>query len=221
MPGIPPIAPYPLPLPDELPAPAVDWRADARRAVLLIHDMQEYFLDPFARDAPPRAPLVHNIVRLRRQCAAVGAPIAFTAQPGGMNGSRRGLLAAFWGPGMGTDAAHRAIVEELRPEPADWTFTKWRYSAFFRTDLLGRMREAGRDQLVVCGVYAHVGILATALDAFSHDIQTFLVADAVADFSAAEHRQTLEYAAGCCATVLPTAALCAALTPAESAGGRR
>lgn len=221
MSGIPPIAPYPLPLPDELPAPAVDWRVDPRRAVLLVHDMQEYFLDPFARDAPPRAPLLRNIMRLRRKCAVVGVPVAFTAQPGDMTGSERGLLADFWGPGMRSDTAHRSIVAELRPEPGDWEFTKWRYSAFFRTDLLPRMREAGRDQLVVCGVYAHVGILATALEAFSHDIQPFLAADAVADFSAAEHRQTLQYAARCCARVRPTVDLCTELTAAEPVGEPR
>ena len=66
--------------------------------------------------------------------------------------------------------------------------TKWRYSAFYRSDLLERMRAAGRDQLILCGVYAHVGVLTTALEAFSHDIQPFLVADALGDFTEADHR---------------------------------
>ena len=57
------------------------------------------------------------------------------------------------------------------------------------------MRGHGRDQLVICGVYAHVGILMTAHEGFSNDIQTFLVADAIADFSADFHRMALEYAA--------------------------
>ncbi|CDI94963.1 phenazine biosynthesis protein PhzD [Pseudomonas aeruginosa PA38182] len=51
------------------------------------------------------------------------------------------------------------VVEELAPGPDDWLLTKWRYSAFFHSDLLQRMRAAGRDQLVLCGVYAHVGVL--------------------------------------------------------------
>ncbi|WP_409467487.1 isochorismatase family protein [Streptomyces sp. HC307] len=208
MSGIPSIEPYPLPLPDDLPAPVVDWRADPRRAVLLVHDMQDYFLKPFPQDSSPRTPLIRNAALLRQRCAALGVPVAYTAQPGGMTPHQRGLLADFWGPGMRTAPEHRRIVEALQPAPGDWTFTKWRYSAFFNTDLLARIRVTGRDQLLLCGVYAHVGVLMTAMDAFSHDIQPFLVADAVADFSAEHHRLALQYAAQRCAAVVTTAALC-------------
>lgn len=79
--------------------------------------------------------------------------------------------------------------------------TKWRYSAFHHTDLLTRMRFHQRDQLLVCGVYAHVGVLITAVEAFSHDIETFVIADAVADFTESQHRMALEYAAARCAVV--------------------
>ncbi|WP_228452984.1 isochorismatase family protein, partial [Streptomyces alkaliterrae] len=208
--------PYPLPRPDELPAPVVDWRADPRRAVLLVHDMQEYFLRPFPAEQPPRAQLLSNAARLRGTCAELGVPVAYTAQPGGMTPEERGLLADFWGPGMRTSAEHRRVVEGLEPGPEDWTFTKWRYSAFFRSGLLERMRAAGRDQLVLCGVYAHVGVLMTAVDAFSHDIQPFLVADAVADFSAEHHRMALEYAAQRCAAVVGCAELCGSLEAATA-----
>jgi bifunctional isochorismate lyase/aryl carrier protein len=44
----------------------------------------------------------------------------------------------------------------------------------------------------------------TTCEAFSHDIETFLVADAVADFSADHHRMALEYAARSCAVVVTT-----------------
>jgi isochorismate hydrolase len=80
--------------------------------------------------------------------------------------------------------------------------TKWRYSAFFRSDLLERMRARGRDQLIICGVYAHVGVLATALEAFANDIQPFLVADALGDFSEADQRLALGYTARRCGMVV-------------------
>jgi isochorismate hydrolase len=223
MAGIPPIAPHRLPEPGDLPAPVVDWRVDPERAVLLVHDMQEFFLAAFPPGTDPVTGLVRNAARLRRYCAGLGVPVAYTAQPGGMSPKERGLLADFWGPGMRTGPEHRRIVAPLTPGPDDWQLVKWRYSAFHRTDLLDRMRAAGRDQLVVCGVYAHVGVLATAVDAFSHDIRPFLVADAVADFSAVHHREALAYAAARCAAVVTTDTVCEALAAegrGPAAGGR-
>jgi isochorismate hydrolase len=128
--------------------------------------------------------------------------VAYTAQPGSMTESERGLLADFWGPGMRKDPADRAVVDALAPRADDWLLTKWRYSAFHNSPLLKRMRAAGRDQLIICGVYAHVGVLMTAVEAFTHDIQPFLVADAVADFDERYHRLALDYAAERCAMVV-------------------
>ncbi len=203
MAGIPTITPYSMPTAGELPDNVAQWVAEPRRAALLIHDMQRYFLRPLPDGV--RHELVRNVALLREKCAALGVPVAYTAQPGDMTEEQRGLLKDFWGAGMTTTPADREIVEPLAPTADDWTLTKWRYSAFFRSPLLQRLRAAGRDQLVICGVYGHVGVLTTALEAFSHDIQPFLVADAIADFSAGHHRMTIEYAAHRCA-VLTTAA---------------
>ncbi|MFE6306500.1 isochorismatase family protein [Nocardiopsis sp. NPDC057823] len=218
MPTIPPIRSYPLPGPDDLPAPLVDWEPRADRAVLLVHDMQKFFLRPFD-DAPDlRKTLVEQCTRLRERCASLGIPVAYTAQPGRMTPPERGLLMDFWGPGMTGSPEDREVVAPLAPGPEDWMFTKWRYSAFHRSDLLGRMRALGRDQLIVCGVYAHVGVLMTAVDAYSNDIRVFLPADAVADFDAERHRWALEYTALRCGRVTLTDRLLDALAPAGGAG---
>ncbi|WP_171116790.1 MULTISPECIES: isochorismatase family protein [Streptomyces] len=198
-PGIPAIEAYPLPGPGDLPANTARWTPDPRRAVLLVHDMQRYFLRPFP--ATVRTPLIANAALVRRAAADTGMPVAYTAQPGGMTPRQRGLLEDFWGPGMTPSAQDREVVDELAPGRSDHTFTKWRYSAFVNSRLLSWMRLQRRDQLVICGVYAHVGVLMTACEAFSHDIQPFLVADAVADFSADEHHMALRYAARRCAVV--------------------
>ncbi|MFD0377383.1 isochorismatase family protein [Streptomyces sp. NPDC127112] len=202
MSGIAPIADYPLPTAAELPISTVQWTPDPSRAVLLVHDMQRYFLAPFP--ASVRDPLVRHCTQLRERCAELGVPVFYTAQPGGMTDEERGLLKDFWGPGMRVDPADRLIVTELAPRPADQVLTKWRYSAFFNSELLAQMRAQGRDQLILCGVYAHVGVLATALEAFTNDIQPFLVADALGDFSAEYHRLALDYAAARCSAVTTT-----------------
>ncbi len=209
---IPLIKPYPMPGSAELPVNIARWTADPARAVLLIHDMQRYFLAPFSRALPPRRELDRNTALLRRRCAELSIPVAYTAQPGGMTEQQRGLLGDFWGRGMRADPADQRIVEPIRPAAHDWVFTKWRYSAFFRSDLLACMRGDGRDQLLICGVYAHLGVLMTAVEAFSNDIETFLVADAIADFSADYHRLAVEYAARSCAVVTTTGAVLDQLT---------
>ncbi|MEV0533895.1 isochorismatase family protein [Kitasatospora sp. NPDC050463] len=220
MAGIPPIAPYPMPTAADLPRNTARWTVDPARAVLLVHDMQRYFLRPFPEAV--RDQLVGNAARLRERSAALGIPVAYTAQPGGMTEEQRGLLKDFWGPGMRVDPVDRQVVEPLEPAPDDWVFTKWRYSAFFRSDLLERMRERGRDQLVICGVYAHVGVLMSAVEAFTNDIQPFLVADATADFSEEYHRLALDYAAQRCAVVVTADEVLARLRPsAVAAGGVR
>jgi isochorismate hydrolase len=199
MTGIPSISAYPLPTEGDLPSAAVSWKAEPDRSVLLVHDMQRYFLAPLPETL--RNELVRGAAQLRDHCAGLGIPVAYTAQPGSMTDEQRGLLKDFWGPGMRAAPEDRQVVDALAPREQDWLLTKWRYSAFFKTDLLQRMRAAGRDQLILCGVYAHVGVLATAVDAFTNDIQPFFVADATADFSEDYHRSALTYAAERCARV--------------------
>ena len=207
---IPRISAYPMPV--RLPENVAGWTVDPDRSMLLIHDMQRYFVDMFPVGRSPASELVRNVALLRDSARERGVPIGYTAQPGGMTGEQRGLLKDFWGPGMTPEPAHRAIIDEVAPAEGDQVYVKWRYSAFHRSDLLDFMRRQGRDQLVICGVYAHVGVLATACEAFTNDIEAFLVADAVADFNAVYHRRALQYAAERCAVTLPTRGVLAALS---------
>src|SRR5436305_13391584 len=179
---IPPIQPYAMPA--TLPRNIAQWSIDPRRAMLLIHDMQQYFLDMFPAGQPPVRELVENVALLRERCAQAGIPVAYTAQPGGMTDEQRGLLKDFWGSGMSAEAEQRAIIGAVAPRAGDEVHTKWRYSASHRSGLLDSLREQGRDQLMVCGVYAHVGVLMTLCEAFTSDIQASLVADAAAVCSA-------------------------------------
>jgi isochorismate hydrolase len=202
--SLPTVTPYPMPVEDELIAGPAAWRPDARRAVLLIHDMQRYFVDCFPPDRSPAKELIANITSLRVAAAACGIPVRYTAQPGRMSAAERGLQLDVWGPGMSDDPWSRGIIPELAPAPGDVVVTKYRYSGFHRTRLAAELAALRRDQLIVCGVFAHLGCLLTACDAYAHDIQPFLVADAVADFTAADHRMALDYAARSCAVTLTT-----------------
>ena len=107
-----------------------------------------------------------------------------------------------WGPGLNAHPDQQKIVEALSPQADDKVLAKWRYSAFKRSPLAEMMKEMGRDQLAICGVYGHIGCLTTALDAFMHDIKPFMIADAIGDFSLEDHLMTLNYVAGRCGMVV-------------------
>ncbi|WP_256644498.1 isochorismatase family protein [Stenotrophomonas sp. 9(2022)] len=205
--ALPRITPYPLPTAAELPAPRGPWRPQRDRIALLVHDMQRYFLAAFDAGAEPLQPAVANIARLLAHCRAHGIPVFYTAQHGDQDRRDRGLQADLWGPGMRRGEEHEPIIDALAPQAGEQVLVKHRYSAFQRSNLETLMRVRGRDQLLVTGVYAHIGCTATVVEAFQRDIEAFIAADAVADFSRADHDQALHWIARTSGVPMTTAQL--------------
>ncbi|MFV8980439.1 isochorismatase family protein [Serratia fonticola] len=205
--AIPKLNDYALPTPSELPVNKVNWAFEPQRAALLIHDMQQYFLNFWGEDSPLIKQVVENIAALRRYCKQQGIPVFYTAQPNQQSDEDRALLNDMWGPGLNKHPEQQAVVSELAPDADDTVLVKWRYSAFHRSPLQEILQESGRDQLIICGVYAHIGCMTTAIDAFMRNIKPFMVADGLADFSREEHLMTLRYTAGRCGRVVTTADL--------------
>ncbi|MFJ8111317.1 isochorismatase family protein [Streptomyces sp. NPDC096132] len=193
--GLPAIDPYPMPDRSSLPRSRVSWRIDPDRAALLVHDMQNHFVGAFPAGRSPVVELVDNIAALREFAGTLHMPVVFSAEPAGQPPDRRGLVADMWGPGIGEEREAAAIVAPLTPRPGEHLLANVRHNAFLRSHLGRLLRSKGRDQLIVCGVYAHLGVLLTAADAFMNDIQPFVVADAVADFSTEDHALALRWAA--------------------------
>ncbi|PWV93784.1 bifunctional isochorismate lyase/aryl carrier protein [Paenibacillus cellulosilyticus] len=204
--ALPAIMPYPMPKEADLPANRAPWKLAPSRCALLIHDMQQYFVDAFTPEQSPIVELLANIDQLRTACREQGIPVIYSAQPGDQRPEDRGLQTYIWGPGM-KEGPQQRIVEAIAPSVGDTVMTKWRYNAFRKTNLLEMLQEQGRDQLIICGIYAHIGVLMTTCDAFMQEIEPFLVADAVADFTLEEHMMAVNYAARRCAVTTTTAGL--------------
>ncbi|WP_350304696.1 isochorismatase family protein [Photorhabdus viridis] len=211
--SIPKLQDYILPDETALPANKVDWRLEPQRAALLIHDMQEYFLNFWGEESKMIQQVIDNIVTLRACCHELGIPVYYTAQPSQQNDVDRALLNDMWGPGLNRYPEQQKIAAALSPELKDTVLVKWRYSAFQRSDLETYLQECKRDQLMICGVYAHIGCLTTATDAFMRDIQAFIISDALADFSLEEHMMALRYTAGRSGQVLSTSMALSELAP--------
>ncbi|MDC9615645.1 isochorismatase family protein [Xenorhabdus khoisanae] len=211
--SIPTLNDYLLPTTQELPSNKVNWPLDGKRAALLIHDMQNYFLNFWQADSLLVKQVINNIVQLKNMCKKQGIPVFYTAQPNHQSDTERGLLNDMWGAGLNQHPEQQSITDALTPESDDVVLTKWRYSAFQRSDFEQQLKDMGRDQLIISGIYAHIGCMTTATDAFMRDIQPFFVADALADFSHDEHIMALRYVAGRSGRVLTTETLLNEISP--------
>ncbi len=194
--AIPKLQAYALPEASDIPANKVNWAFEPSRAALLIHDMQEYFLNFWGENSAMMEKVVANIAALRDFCKQNGIPVYYTAQPKEQSDEDRALLNDMWGPGLTRSPEQQQVIAALAPDEDDTVLVKWRYSAFHRSPLEEMLKETGRDQLIITGVYAHIGCMTTATDAFMRDIKPFFVADALADFSREEHLMALKYVAG-------------------------
>lgn len=194
--AIPKLNAYALPVASDLPESKVKWAFEPERAALLIHDMQEYFIDFWGENCPMIQRVIDNIAALRQFCKENNIPVYYTAQPNNQSDEDRALLNDMWGAGLNKHPERQKVVAALAPDESDTVLTKWRYSAFIRSPLEQSLKETGRNQLIICGVYAHIGCMTTATDAFMRDIKPFMVADALADFSREEHMMALKYTAG-------------------------
>lgn len=203
--SIPAISAYKIPELSSVSNNRVNWQLQPQRAVLLVHDMQNYFLRFYAPDSELIKTVITNIQALINWARRQGIPVVYTAQPGVQSAEQRALLNDMWGAGLtAVDAQQAEIHPAIAPAANDLVLCKWRYSAFQRSDLEQTMRGWQRDQLLICGVYAHIGCMTTALDGFMRDLQCFMIADALADFSAAEHLQALNFVATRCGMVSST-----------------
>ncbi|MFG2335749.1 isochorismatase family protein [Streptomyces yangpuensis] len=167
------VTPYPMPGEAALPPPSEVWSIEPDRAALLVLGMQPQFLRAFPATAAPGGELLANTVALRREARARRIPVVFGHAPGA---------------GPGPDDA-------LAPERGDHVITYVRENAFLRSHLRRMLALTGRDQLLLCGLFAAGGVLLTAADARMHGIQPFMAADAVADIGPEDHALALRWTA--------------------------
>ena len=146
-----------------------------KTSVLVVHDVVNSFLDPAGKGYDADIPaMMANIATLLAAVRAAGLPVFFAAPgPGDESvGPRPGATKSVWG----TPAAE--VPASLGPLPGEAVVRKPRYGAFFGSALAERMREAGRDTMILCGLSLAGGIETSVRDAHNRDLKSIVAADA-------------------------------------------
>lgn len=207
-----PIAPYPLPGEECVAYNKISWPLSADRVVLLVHDMQNYWVDLFTDPAP----LVANVSSLLSAFRNARLPVFFCRGERAKSRFERGLGLAVWGDGL--NAAHVTdrdceIIDALAPRADEYVIHKPRHSAFFDTELEPTLHKMNRDQVIVCGVFAHHGVMVSCIDGYMRNVQMTMVADALGDYSEPEHRMALQYVAQMCGSISTWGRIVDAIAP--------
>lgn len=138
---------------------------DAERALLLVIDFQEK-LAPLVEGAPE---VEKNVAVLAKAAAILDLPVKVTEQ---------------YPKGLGT------TLPSAASSFADGTkrFEKTHFSCCAEEGFTDYLAVPGRDQVIVCGVEAHICVLATAMELLQRGYRVVVTADAVGSRKE-EHRR--------------------------------
>ncbi|MFJ3670278.1 isochorismatase family protein [Streptomyces sp. NPDC090106] len=190
---------YPMPTPAALPPDRSGWVVDPRRAALLVLNVQNHFLRVLQERSAPAAELVGTVALLVEAARKAGIPVLYAVA---VDGHERAVReTAFGHPRLPAAGGSRDVVAAVRPMVGDSVLVAKRISAFAGTRLRPRLDELERDQPVIVGLFARTQVMLTAADAWTQDLEPFVVADAVADTTPGDHRMAVDWIAATCGAV--------------------
>ncbi len=166
-----------------------------QNTALLVVDMQKAFVDnqyslgQLGLDVTPLQEAIPGCVKLVEMARAAGIPVIFTRyvyMPGMVDfGLHRGAKGderlSTQSLGFGTEEIE--VIDELGATPEDIIIDKSRPSSFYGTRLEPVLTSMAIRNLVVCGVTTNICVETTVRDAGQRDYGTYVVRDAVAEFT--------------------------------------
>ncbi len=158
--------------------------------VLLVVDMLRGFLEPgralyCGDDARDIIPAVRELVEEQRRSGSRVIFVCDTHRP-------NDLEFRMFPPHCIGGTEEPEVIPELA-DLATERLEKTRYSAFFGTDLDGRLAEARPPLVAVCGVCTDICVMHTVADARNRDYEVRVPAWCVASFDANAHAWALDH----------------------------
>lgn len=171
-------------LPGPLEVSAAAPLPEGSRTALLVMDMQNDFVEQGApRQVSGAMEIIPAVASAAERMRNQGDLIVWTVRAHSADGSnvepsRKPCFERNPYAVAGTRGA--ALVDGLEPKPEDLSVVTPSYSAFFRTDLDLKLREAGVSKIVGCGVDLSRSVRATLVNAVSLGYECSVLAPAVA-----------------------------------------
>jgi len=164
-------------------------RFHPEKAVLLLLDLQEYFLREDSHAYVPSAKaILPGIARLSNVFRKSGFPVVATRHLNTPEDA--GMMAKWWRDIINPSFAHSHSIafENLKNS---LSITKSQYDAFLNTGLEEILCQKGIEQVVVCGVMTHLCCETTARSAFMRGFEVFFTVDGTATYNESLHRASL------------------------------
>ncbi|PIL17145.1 hypothetical protein P775_24785 [Puniceibacterium antarcticum] len=200
-----------------------------QNTALLVVDMQKAFVDnqyslgQLGLDVTPLRDAIPGCIKLVEMARAAGIPVIFTRyvyMPGMVDfGLHRGAKGEdrLANKSLGFGTGEIEVIDELGARPDDIIIDKSRPSSFYGTRLEPVLTSMGIRNLVVCGVTTNICVESTVRDAGQRDYGTYVVKDAVAEFTPERNHYALVGMAWSFGEVVETADVSAAWMPSSSA----
>ncbi len=165
-------------------------RRDDRVALLVIDMVKDYF-DPGHRlpITEPATKIIGPINDLADAVRASGGMVVFATDSFGRQDF---IFTGRMKPHAICGTRGAEVIDELRRGPEDIWLPKPRFSAFFGTDLAGRLKKNRITVCAVAGIATHICVLTSALDALCNDFKAILVEDCTAAYPEFIHANTLD-----------------------------
>ena len=169
-----------------------DMKLKVETSVLLVIDMQHFFLDP----ASPTftcggLAILPNVKRLIDAFRRAKRPVIFTKHVHHPDLIDAGIM-GWWWEGMCLEGTPESEVHsQIAPVPGEKVVIKHRYSAFYNTDLETVLRCLKIEDIVIAGIMTNMCCESTARDAYYRDYRTFLPADGTGTITEEMHLASL------------------------------
>lgn len=164
-------------------------QAEIDKPVLLVLDMQRYFLAPESHAFVPSAPaIIPNILKLIETFQDHRLPVVFSRHIN--TPQNAGEMSRWWRDVIAPDHPLAGLAAPF-DQIAETIIEKSQYDAFYQTGLDDILQGQGITDVVITGVMTHLCCETTARSAFMCGYQVWFPVDGTATYNEAYHLGTL------------------------------